>query len=84
MKRIIERLDNRNLKWEGEDRAILALFVALLRTRNPAFNRDQNEVTEQFYRWPESSPRPHSPAPFIANQPSGKQIVKVVAGRTNW
>ncbi|MGC9971422.1 MAG: DUF4238 domain-containing protein [Bryobacteraceae bacterium] len=51
MKRIIERLDERNLTWEGEDREILALFVALLRTRNPAFDRDQNEFTEQFHRW---------------------------------
>src|ERR1700754_2809381 len=34
MKRIIERLDRKNLNWEGEDRAVLALFVALLRTRN--------------------------------------------------
>lgn len=51
MKRIIERLDKRNLTWEGEDRAILALFVALLRTRNLAFDKDQNEITEQFLRW---------------------------------
>lgn len=51
MKRIIERLDRKNLTWEGEDRAILALFVALLKTRNPAFDRDQNEFTEQFHRW---------------------------------
>lgn len=51
MKRIIGKLDKRNLTWEGEDRAILALFVALLRTRNPAFDRGQNEFTEQFHRW---------------------------------
>ena len=51
MKRIIERLDKKNLKWEGEDRAILALFVGLLRTRNLAFDKDQNESTEQFHRW---------------------------------
>src|SRR5665213_4202204 len=40
MKRIIDRLDKKNLNWEGEDRAILALFVALLKTRNLAFDRD--------------------------------------------
>ncbi len=51
MKHIIERLDKRNLTWEGEDRAILALFVALLKTRNLAFDRDLNEITEQFQRW---------------------------------
>jgi hypothetical protein len=51
MKRIIERLDRKNLNWEGEDRAVLALFVALLRTRNPAFDRDQNQFTEEFHRW---------------------------------
>jgi hypothetical protein len=51
MKRIIERLDDRDLGWEEEERAILALFVALLRTRNPAFNSDQNESTEQLHRW---------------------------------
>ena len=51
MKRIIERLNKKNLTWEGEDRAILALFVALLRTRNLAFDKDQNEITEQFQRW---------------------------------
>ena len=51
MKHIIERLDKRNLTWEGEDRAILALFVALLRTRNLAFDKDQNEITDQFLRW---------------------------------
>jgi hypothetical protein len=51
MKRIIERLDRKSLTWEGEDRAILALFVALLKTRNLAFDRDQNEFTEQFHRW---------------------------------
>ncbi|MEO7145014.1 MAG: DUF4238 domain-containing protein [Bryobacteraceae bacterium] len=51
MKRIIEKLDKKNLTWEGEDRAILALFVALLRTRNLAFDKDQNEITEQFQRW---------------------------------
>jgi hypothetical protein len=51
MKRIIERLDRKNLTWEGEDRAVLALFVALLRTRNPAFDRDQDEFTEQLHRW---------------------------------
>jgi hypothetical protein len=48
---IIEKLDKRNLNWEGEDRAILALFVTLLRTRNLAFDRDQNEFTDQFFRW---------------------------------
>lgn len=51
MRHIIERLDRKNLMWEGEDRAILALFVALLKTRNPAFDRQQNEFTEQFHRW---------------------------------
>ena len=51
MKRIIEKLDKKNVKWEGEDRAILALFVALLRTRNLAFDKDQTEITEQFQRW---------------------------------
>lgn len=51
MKAIIERLDKRTLTWEGEDRAILALFVALLKTRNLAFDRDQNEFIDQFYRW---------------------------------
>lgn len=51
MKRIIEKLDKKNLTWEGEDRAILALFVALLRTRNLAFDKDQNDFTEQFHRW---------------------------------
>lgn len=51
MKRIIERLGRKNLTWEGEDRAVLALFVALLRTRNPAFDRDQTEFTEQLHRW---------------------------------
>lgn len=50
-KGIIEKLDKRNLNWEGEDRAILALFVTLLRTRNLAFDRDQNEFTDQFFRW---------------------------------
>jgi len=51
MKGIIEKLDKKNLTWEGEDRAILALFVALLRTRNLAFDKDQSEITEQFHRW---------------------------------
>src|ERR1019366_8072228 len=51
MKLIIERLDRKNLTWEGEDRAVLALFVALLRTRNPAFDKDQDEFTEQSHRW---------------------------------
>jgi hypothetical protein len=51
MKSIIERLDKKNLNWEGEDREILALFVALLRTRNLAFDKDQNEFTDQFFRW---------------------------------
>ena len=51
MKHIIERLDKKNLNWQGEDRAVLALFVALLRTRNPAFDKDQNELTEQIHRW---------------------------------
>jgi|SRR5579871_431304 len=50
-KAIIQRLDKKNLRWEGEDRAVLAIFVALLRTRNPAFDRDQNEFTEQTHRW---------------------------------
>src|ERR1019366_8311297 len=51
MKRIIERLDRKNLTWAGEERAVLALFVALLRTRNPAFDKDQDEFTEQLHRW---------------------------------
>ena len=51
MKPIIGRLDNENLNWEGEDRAILALFVALLRTRNLAFDKDQTNLSEQFQRW---------------------------------
>lgn len=51
MRCIIERLDKGNLNWEGEDRETLALFVALLRTRVPAFDKDQNESMEQFYRW---------------------------------
>jgi hypothetical protein len=50
-KQIIERLDKRNLKWEGEDRAILALFVALLKTRNLAFDKDHNELSEELHRW---------------------------------
>ena len=51
MKRIIERLDRKSLIWEGDDCEVLALFVGLLRTRNPAFDNDQNEFTEQFHRW---------------------------------
>jgi Protein of unknown function (DUF4238) len=51
MKRIIDRLDKKNLNWEGEDRAILALFVALLKTRNLAFDRDQSEMGEELLRW---------------------------------
>lgn len=51
MKRIIEKLDRKNLTWEGEDRAILALFVALLRTRNLAFEKDQNIFASEFHRW---------------------------------
>lgn len=51
MKHIIERLDIKNLTWEGEDREILVLFVALLRTRNLAFDKDQNVFAEECYRW---------------------------------
>lgn len=51
VKCIIERLDKEILTWEGEDRAILALFVALLKIRIPAFDRDHNELAEQFQRW---------------------------------
>jgi hypothetical protein len=51
MKHIIERLDKKNLTWDGEDRAILALFVALLRTRNLAFDKDQNDLTKEFHQW---------------------------------
>src|ERR1700744_5121428 len=38
-KRIIEKLDRRNLKWEGEERQTLALFIALLGTRNITFDK---------------------------------------------
>ncbi len=48
MKRIIERLDRKNLTWEGEDRAILALFVALLKTRNPAFDGIRTSSPNSF------------------------------------
>lgn len=51
MKRIIKRLDKKNLNWQGEDRAILALFVSLLKTRSPAFEKDQNQLTQEFERW---------------------------------
>ena len=51
MKQIIERLDKRNLNWKKKDREILALFVALLKTRNLAFDKDQNEFAEQLHRW---------------------------------
>jgi hypothetical protein len=51
MKRIIERLDKKKVTWESEAHAVLVIFVALLRTRNPAFDRDQNEFIEQFHRW---------------------------------
>ena len=54
VKHIIERLDKRNLTWEGEDRAILALFVALLqdtqlglrRTKTPSRIRVPPMVVE--------------------------------------
>jgi hypothetical protein len=51
MKNIIGRLDERNLKWKDDDHETLALFVSLLRTRTPAFDRDQNQFAEQFDRW---------------------------------
>jgi hypothetical protein len=30
---------------------VLALFIALMQSRNPAFDSDQNQFTEQFFRW---------------------------------
>ncbi|MGJ5813691.1 DUF4238 domain-containing protein [Paludibaculum fermentans] len=50
-KAIIERLDDKDMRWEGEDRWILALFVALMRTRTPAFDKEQKEFGDKLLRW---------------------------------
>lgn len=50
-KQIINRLNNRVVRWDGEDRATFALFAALMRTRVPLFDQEQNDFLEKFYRW---------------------------------
>lgn len=48
---IIDRLDARKREWGKEERANLALFVAFMRTRVPAFDVEQNHFAEDFFRW---------------------------------
>jgi hypothetical protein len=50
-KQIIDRVDNRVVRWDGEDRPTFALFAALMRTRVPVFDQEQNDFLEKFYRW---------------------------------
>jgi hypothetical protein len=50
-KQIIDRLDNHVVSWDGEDRATFALFAALMRTRVPVFDQEQNDFLEKVYRW---------------------------------
>lgn len=50
-KQIVSRLDDHKPKGEGEDLSTLMMFVALMQTRVPAFDRQQNELTEQSIRW---------------------------------
>jgi len=48
---VIDRLDGRKAEWESDDRSNVALFVAFLKTRIPAFDQQQNNFTEDFLRW---------------------------------
>ena len=48
---IIHRLDNRIPGWKDhEERAAFALFLALFRTRTPAFDKEQTALAEHLYR----------------------------------
>jgi len=48
---VIDRLDARKEQWETEDRLNVSLFVAFFKTRVPAFDKEQNNFTEDFFRW---------------------------------
>jgi len=48
---IIERITKRDIKLKDDEREILAVFAALMRTRIPAFDREANGVINTFSRW---------------------------------
>ncbi len=64
---IIERLDGHKREWEKEDRTNLALFAAFLRNRVPAFDKEQNQFADDFFRfWAKSSnPTPEAIAESV-------------------
>ena len=45
---IIERITKRDIKLKGDEREILAVLAALMRTRIPAFDREANGVIDTF------------------------------------
>jgi hypothetical protein len=48
---VIDRLDHRANEVNEEDRAHLALFVAFMRTRTPAFEQMSNNMTNVMFQW---------------------------------
>jgi hypothetical protein len=72
---VIDRLDARNEQREREDRLNLALFVAFFRTRVPAFDKEQNNFTEDLFRWSSKASNP-SPQAIVESlqKATGKTV----------
>jgi hypothetical protein len=48
---VMRKLDRGETNLSDDQRASLALFVVLLRMRNPTFDKQQRELGEKLYRW---------------------------------
>jgi hypothetical protein len=72
---VIDRLDHRVHEMAMDDRVHLALFVAFMRTRTPAFEQMSNNMTNVMFQWlaKARNPTPEVVAESYA-QASGKAI----------
>jgi hypothetical protein len=72
---VIDQLDHRGKEINQENRAHLALFVAFMRTRTPAFEQISNNLTNVMFQWlaKERNPSPEAVAEDYARA-TGKTI----------
>ena len=73
---VLDRLNGRAAEIDTEDRAHLALFVALMRTRTPAFDQMSNNMTNMMFQW---LARARNPTPEVVAEDYKKATGKMIA-----
>jgi len=72
---VIDRLDHHGTEMNEEDRSHLALFVAFMRTRNPAFEQMSSNFANVMFQW---FAKARNPTPEVVAEEYGRATGKTI------